>query len=136
MSHESRPDLLMFGRTLRLPLVRDAVTAYRQQGMLNVSTPESSWQRPCKGRLTPGPWVRSPGTNFHDTYAPISFRTSVIFTPMFHADYCYLLCNPSHASKALCLYSPTRHLCSLPLLSVLTLLISLCSGLDKGILGY
>ncbi|KAF9783363.1 hypothetical protein BJ322DRAFT_1212129 [Thelephora terrestris] len=34
MSHESRPDLLMFGRTLRLPLVRDAVTAYRQQGML------------------------------------------------------------------------------------------------------
>ncbi|KAF9783821.1 hypothetical protein BJ322DRAFT_1067199, partial [Thelephora terrestris] len=34
------------------------------------------------------------------------------------------------------LYSPTRHLCSLPLLSVLTLLISLCSGLDKGILGY
>ncbi|KAF9792971.1 hypothetical protein BJ322DRAFT_1103415 [Thelephora terrestris] len=57
MSHESRPDLLMFGRTLRLPLVRDAVTAYRQQGMLNVSTPESSWQRPCKGRLTPGPWI-------------------------------------------------------------------------------
>ncbi|KAF9780989.1 hypothetical protein BJ322DRAFT_1082597, partial [Thelephora terrestris] len=31
-------------------------------------------------------------------------------------------------------YSPTRHHCSLPLLSVLTLFISLCSGLDKGIL--
>ncbi|KAF9778550.1 hypothetical protein BJ322DRAFT_1091215, partial [Thelephora terrestris] len=30
-------------------------------------------------------------------------------------------------------HSPTRHICSLPLLSVLTLLISLCSGLDKGI---
>ncbi|KAF9784300.1 hypothetical protein BJ322DRAFT_1064041 [Thelephora terrestris] len=28
-------------------------------------------------------------------------------------------------------YSPTRHLCSLPLLSVLTLLISLCSDLIR-----
>ncbi|KAF9783816.1 hypothetical protein BJ322DRAFT_1067191, partial [Thelephora terrestris] len=34
------------------------------------------------------------------------------------------------------LYFPTCRICSLPLLSVLTLLISLCSGLDKGILGY
>ncbi|KAF9783818.1 hypothetical protein BJ322DRAFT_1067195 [Thelephora terrestris] len=29
------------------------------------------------------------------------------------------------------LYSPTRHICSLPLLSVLTLLISLCSDLIR-----
>ena len=51
MSHESRPDLLMFGRTLRLPLVRDAVTAYRQQGMLHglyLASPKEA----CKKILT------------------------------------------------------------------------------------
>ncbi|KAF9780987.1 hypothetical protein BJ322DRAFT_1112381 [Thelephora terrestris] len=50
MSHESRPDLLMFGHTLRLPLVRDAVTAYRQQGMmygfLSLASPKEAFKKP------------------------------------------------------------------------------------------
>src|ERR1700710_2614159 len=111
MSHESRHDLLMFGRTLRLPPVRDAVTAYRQQGMTHGSTRESSWHSHVKGdchhTLGCDPQVRT----FIYPMPPFSFRTSVIFTPMFHADISYLLCNPSHASKALCpLFSHASYL--------------------------
>jgi hypothetical protein len=126
----------MFGRTLRLPLVRDAVTAYRQQGMLNGSTPESSWQSHVKGgfHLTLGcdPQVRTFMTPMPlfllglVLSLPLCFmRTFVIFYAILHT-----------LVRPFVLYSPTRHICSLPLLSVLTLLISLCSGLDKGILGY
>ncbi|KAF9779440.1 hypothetical protein BJ322DRAFT_1113248 [Thelephora terrestris] len=49
MSHESRHDLLMFGRTLRLPLVRDAVTAYRQQGMFAWLYSRIRWYNYVKG---------------------------------------------------------------------------------------
>ncbi|KAF9779340.1 hypothetical protein BJ322DRAFT_1089865, partial [Thelephora terrestris] len=54
---------------------------------------------------------------------PLCFmRTFVIFYAILHT-----------LVRPFVLYSPTRHICSLPLLSVLTLLISLCSELDKGI---
>ncbi|KAF9789509.1 hypothetical protein BJ322DRAFT_1042535, partial [Thelephora terrestris] len=55
--------------------------------------------------------------------SPLCFmRTFLIFYAILHT-----------LVRPFVLYLPTRHICSLPLLSVLTLLISLCSGLDKGI---
>jgi len=131
MSHESRPDLLMFGRTLRLPPVRDAVTAYRQQGMTHGSTRESSWHSHVKGdchhTLGCDPQVRTfiyPMPLFLLGLVlslPLCFmRTFVIFYAILHT-----------LVRPFVLYSPTRHICSLPLLSVLTLLISLCSNLIR-----
>ncbi|KAF9784326.1 hypothetical protein BJ322DRAFT_1064138, partial [Thelephora terrestris] len=67
------------------------------------------------------------------THAPISFRTSVILPLCFMRTFVIFYAILHTLVRSFVLYLPTRHICSLPLLSVLTLLISLCSGLDKGI---